>query len=87
MLIKDPLKTIPFWSIGEVIELMEGRDKLIRSAKLRKGTDLHRPIPSNICYHWSSLTTQETLKENLWMTENQKASRTKPNLPNPMKVL
>ena len=36
VLVKDPLKTRQFWSRGEVLELIEWSDKLVRSAKVRK---------------------------------------------------
>ena len=37
MLIKSPLKTRPFWSLGEVLELIQGSDNLVRILKVRKG--------------------------------------------------
>ena len=55
VLVKDPLKTIPFWSIGEVLELIEGSDKLVRLAKARRGNgsilihSIKHLFPMEIC--------------------------------------
>ena len=37
MFIKSPLKTRPFWSLGEVLELIQGSDNLVCMVKVRKG--------------------------------------------------
>lgn len=68
MLIQNPIKARPYWSLGRVLEVILGDDGLVRSAKIKRmdgGIQEHSlrhlfPIELSITHsHQTALTSRE----------------------------